>query len=213
MRKGFTLSEVLITLGIVGVIAALTIPAVMKNYKNRLYVAQLQKVYSQLSDATKSVMNEEHSMDFYQTTAGVKNSCSNADEGKCEKGPGYFLNNYFKPVKRNCGTPGVAKSCVAATYKSITGADAGKLHGDYCIQTSNGASLCMSFQDDGKSHVNVDVNGTSEPNIAGRDVFYMTIQSDGSITDYKETDASKCSTPSSAGCLNKVIEAGWKMEY
>ena len=58
MKKGFTLSEVLITLGIVGLIAALTIPAVMKNYKNRLYVSQLQKVYSQLSDATKSVISD-----------------------------------------------------------------------------------------------------------------------------------------------------------
>ena len=37
-KFGFTLSEVLITLGIVGIVAALTIPAIMKNYKNRLYV-------------------------------------------------------------------------------------------------------------------------------------------------------------------------------
>lgn len=213
MNKGFTLSEVLITLGIVGIIAALTIPAVMKNYKNRLYVSQLQKVYSQLSDATKSVMNEENAQSFYETTAGVPNSCSNASEGKCEKGPGYFLNNYFKPIKKNCGNPAVTGTCVAASYKTISGADAGHLVGDYCIQTTNGAAICMSSPKDGFSHVNVDVNGTAEPNIAGRDTFYMTIQTDGSITDYKKTDASKCSNPSSAGCLNKIIDAGWKMEY
>ena len=45
MKQGFTLSEVLITLGIVGIVAVLTIPGVMKNYKNRLYTAQLEKVY------------------------------------------------------------------------------------------------------------------------------------------------------------------------
>ena len=49
MKKGFTLSEILITLTIVGVVAALTVPAVMKNYRNRLYVAQLQKTYAQIS--------------------------------------------------------------------------------------------------------------------------------------------------------------------
>lgn len=43
-KFGFTLSEVLITLGIIGIVAVLTIPAVMKNYRNRLYVAQLQKL-------------------------------------------------------------------------------------------------------------------------------------------------------------------------
>ncbi len=213
MKKGFTLSEVLITLGIVGLIAALTIPAVMKNYKNRLYVSQLQKVYSQLSDATKSVISDENANNFYETTAGVVNSCSDANNGKCEKGPGFFLNNYFKPLKRNCGDPTKTGTCVAATYKSITGADAGKLAGDYCIQTTNSAVICMASPKDGFSHIYVDVNGTSEPNITGRDAFSMTIQSDGTITDYKDTDADKCSTPSSAGCLNKIIDAGWKMEY
>ena len=64
MKKGFTLSEVLITLGIVGVVAVLTIPGVMKNYKNRLYTAQLQKAYSQISDAAQAIMNDEHVDNF-----------------------------------------------------------------------------------------------------------------------------------------------------
>ena len=58
-KFGFTLSEVLITLGIVGIVAALTIPAIMKNYKNRLYVSELKKVYSQLTNATSSIMSDE----------------------------------------------------------------------------------------------------------------------------------------------------------
>ena len=36
MNKGFTLSEILISLGIVGIVAVLTVPGVMKNYQNRL---------------------------------------------------------------------------------------------------------------------------------------------------------------------------------
>ena len=49
MKKGFTLSEVLVTMGIVGLISALTIPAIMKDYKNKVMAASIEKTYSQLS--------------------------------------------------------------------------------------------------------------------------------------------------------------------
>ena len=43
--KGFTLAEVLITLGIIGIVAAMTLPALVGKYKKQQTVAQLQKVY------------------------------------------------------------------------------------------------------------------------------------------------------------------------
>lgn len=213
MKKAFTLSEVLITLGIIGIVAVLTIPAVMKNYRNRMYVAQLEKIYAQLSTATQSIMNDEHSTHFYETTAGKASSCTEPARGVCQAGAGYFLNNYFKPIKRDCG-PNKANSCAALSYQSIAGENAGRLAGEYCIQTTNGAAVCMAYNaTDKQSHVNVDVNGPAEPNIAGRDTFYMSITDAGLVTDFKETAPESCSTPSSAGCLTKVMQAGWKMEY
>ena len=95
MKKGFTLSEILITLTIVGVVAALTVPAVMKNYRNKMYTAALQKTYNQLSDATIAIMNDEHVDDFYETRA---RSCVKSDgniNGDCAEGLTYFLNNYL----------------------------------------------------------------------------------------------------------------------
>ena len=41
MKKGFTLAEVLITLGIIGVVAALTLPSLITNYRKKQTVAQL----------------------------------------------------------------------------------------------------------------------------------------------------------------------------
>lgn len=45
MRKfdGFTLAEVLITLGIIGVVAALTLPALVQNYRNQVVETRLKR--------------------------------------------------------------------------------------------------------------------------------------------------------------------------
>lgn len=53
MKKGFTLAEVLITLGIIGVVAALTMPVLMANYKKQQTVTQLKKVYSALQQSVQ----------------------------------------------------------------------------------------------------------------------------------------------------------------
>lgn len=51
--SGFTLAEVLITLGIIGVVAALTIPVLMNYYAKNSTVTKLQKSYTILSQAIK----------------------------------------------------------------------------------------------------------------------------------------------------------------
>lgn len=51
MKRAFTLAEVLITLGIIGVVAALTIPALIQNYKNHETEARLAKFYSVVNQA------------------------------------------------------------------------------------------------------------------------------------------------------------------
>ena len=57
-KKAFTLAEVLITLTIIGVIAAITIPTLMKNYQNHANYAALKKTYSIIQNAYKLVENE-----------------------------------------------------------------------------------------------------------------------------------------------------------
>lgn len=44
-QKGFTLAEVLITLGIIGVVAALTLPALIQNHKKSETTARLKKIF------------------------------------------------------------------------------------------------------------------------------------------------------------------------
>lgn len=234
MKQGFTLSEILITLGIVGVVAVLTVPSVMKNYRNRMYVSQLQKIYSQLSDAAQAIMHDEHVDSFYETSAANKKVCTTDEttgNTTCTTpGTEYFLNTYFKSIKKDCSKGSL--KCTVTNYNTIAGANLNTVADtEYCIQTVNGATICSDLDNStGVFEIMVDVNGPAVPNIAGRDTFGMIIKSDGSVSDYtlstKSKDpevagctANQCNTSTGSvkkgacGCLNSIIEAGWKMEY
>lgn len=57
-KKGFTLAEVLITLAIIGVVASMSIPALMSSTNNQEHTSRLLKVYSSLSQATNLIKAE-----------------------------------------------------------------------------------------------------------------------------------------------------------
>ena len=54
MKKGFTLAEVLITLAIIGIVAALTIPSVISNYQQQEFKTGLKKAVSVLNEAIQT---------------------------------------------------------------------------------------------------------------------------------------------------------------
>lgn len=58
MKKAFTLAEVLITLAIIGVVAAMTIPTLISKYQEKQIVTALKKAYSMLSQAYTVVVAE-----------------------------------------------------------------------------------------------------------------------------------------------------------
>ncbi len=57
-RTAFTLAEVLITLGIIGVVASMTLPSLIQSYKERVTVTKVQKAYSILNQAFKRISEE-----------------------------------------------------------------------------------------------------------------------------------------------------------
>ena len=54
MKRAFTLSEVLITLGIIGIIAAMTLPSLIGNYRRKEVETRLKRAYSLLNQALLS---------------------------------------------------------------------------------------------------------------------------------------------------------------
>lgn len=59
---GFTLAEVLVTLGIIGVVSAMTIPTLMQNHQKKTYVTQLHKVYNELQQAFLQYRNDKNAV-------------------------------------------------------------------------------------------------------------------------------------------------------
>ena len=63
----FTLAEVLVTLGIIGVVSAMTVPTLMQNYQRQSYVTQLHKVYNEMSQVFQQMMTDRNALNLKET--------------------------------------------------------------------------------------------------------------------------------------------------
>ena len=75
-KLGFTLAEVLITLGIIGIVAAMTIPVLMTNYQKKTTATRAKKAYSELLQAIKLSENDNESMESWNVgeTSSIENT-------------------------------------------------------------------------------------------------------------------------------------------
>ena len=124
MKKGFTLAEVLITLGIIGVVAALTMPTVLSNYRKSQVVNGLKKNLALFSQATQ-MAESKYGFTNDWPTCDVSNSLDCTKE---------FFENYLAPelkviktcipASEECWTPPKTVHGESTNYLSITQANA-----------------------------------------------------------------------------------------
>lgn len=79
LLTAFTLAEVLITLGIIGVVAALTLPSLIQNYHEKQRVTQLKKAYSVMQNAF--LMAQEEYGDVTDWGLTITNTGEKDDDG------------------------------------------------------------------------------------------------------------------------------------
>lgn len=219
--KGFTLAEALITLGVIGVVAAITIPVLITNYQKHITVTKLQKAISVLNQAYKlsyddvgepslgesfNMGSEEYFKQYWASYIKTAVICTNYKQ--C----GYKSNNpWFYPNKTNV-TVGVVLPTRRTTFYTPDGFL-------YVIFIAMGSSTTESgFEQNGS--VIVDINGGDGPNQFGRDVFYLTrVSKDGGgvqpLYYQKDNDYvnNSCSLSGSGfTCAEKIRRAGWKIE-
>mgnify|MGYP002522655276 CR=1 FL=1 len=223
-NKAFTLSEVLITLAVVGTLAALVVPGLIKDYNSKANMTMLQNMVANLQSAVQTQMTREGATDLDATdivkdpekffrTLDVVNASSDAK---------YFpnLNNY--KILSGAALTAIPKTCKASA------------------KMKNGVALCMSTfapvmgNAYGTTHRNVatiyiDLNGVKEPNISGVDFFavyiYPVTTLNGTIPTHPgdiagvsiTTPAGKsCNTNSDfspIGCYSQAEQSGFDPNY
>lgn len=86
-KLAFTLAEVLITLGIIGVVAALTLPSLISYYNRHVVETRLEKFYSIMNQAVRLSENDYGEFQYWNNTTQVSNP----------KGMEEWWNTYFAP--------------------------------------------------------------------------------------------------------------------
>lgn len=234
MKKGFTLAEVLITLGIIGVVAAIILPTVLSNIRNKGYVEKLQKIYSMLGQATKFVTIDvgidPENWDFSHYNDGDVNDSLNR----------YILDSYISHFKvtsayiKNYNQYMSILQKKKVKYYYLNGNEASSVlqsgyhmyHVAYVVELSDGASIGFSFSENKNGGLLfpletkkivilyiVDVNGLAKPNQIGRDIFYFALYKNGKLEPYNINDTSDCTKDGKGySCAGRIFNEG-KMNY
>ncbi|MDR1327158.1 MAG: type II secretion system GspH family protein [Heliobacteriaceae bacterium] len=235
MKKAFTLAEVLITLGIIGVVAALTMPSLIANHKKKVYVTGLRKAVNTWNNGLKLMLVTD-GVEYFNDTEFARTLL--------EEGYGYgtvdlkqypkalsILNKYIKMTPLNKTVNNI---------KNLDGSNASGSDSSYVASGTTPDGAFYSFKLDWihfspsylettmyggtRSSINgviiVDVNGPKAPNIIGRDLFLIFIDVRGNIVfagsqrDHELFGQSHyCDHGASWGCTGHIAEKGWVMDY
>ena len=178
-KSAFTLAEMLITLSVIGIVAALTIPGLVKNHNEKAW-ATAQDVFTKKLEVAMKAMNTDGTLTGYSTTASFVNAlkknikitkvCTD-DVTKC----------FSKEVIWNEGEEPVEVTNTAVTYDDSQGQDWAETVG---VQFANGVTALMAYNKNCTSDpynnqfaasaacigIIYDVSANKNPNANGKDI-------------------------------------------
>ena len=215
-KAAFTMAEVLITLGIVGIVAAMTLPSLINKARYKALETGLKRSYSLLGQA----------LDMYQAQNGERLVTGFMDKYEMKDS----LMKYFNVV-RDCGFGSFEQdACIpnfgpdmatnSQIYKTFNGHRVISLQemddGQFVI---NDASLILiEYVRNVRLYISVDVNGYNKnPNRLGQDLFMFEIDKKGRLlpmgvegTAYYSITDEYCSSTSTnsmngAACTYKAL--------
>lgn len=219
-NKAFTLAEVLITLGIIGVVAAMTLPTLINKQDEKARITSLKKAYTVLNQAFMMAYEKEGTPDTWSDGNWIG---ANGAQIIFEK-----VVPFLKIIKKCDNTN--TKQCFAAKYYTINN-DGNKVVETSDINGFSGSSIvladgqsiffyfpssaCNTVTGDIKNicgHIKIDVNGAKKPNIYGEDLFMFYITTSGIIpygmaTEVPEQNSFKehCLEKQQNGCAAWVV--------
>ena len=214
-RKAFTLAEILITLTVISVVAALTIPTLLQNTNQAELKTALKRDFADLSQATLSIKNDNGG----SLVNVFRNGVGNALDSENLKNAFKDKLSYIKECRSTNlwggnGTGASAEGCwhAANNWSYLNGSKITGPINTSGLVLSNGtlvyfevySSNCTYTRGQDStvcSEIYFDVNGFKTPNTIGKDIFqaYITGRADlvpsGGITE----EAAKSCDPSGKG--------------
>ena len=177
-KAAFTLAEVLITLGIIGVVAAVTLPTLVANYQKTVWVNQLKKTYSTLNEGFKQIVANEGcttlecaGLSETGRRTGIDFSNANTKEKFVKE---FKLENVF------VGEP-PSNSIYNYKVKTLSGYESSFQEGfipdnEYSLSgtTTSGEIISIVVAAWIGPIIVVDINGLKSPNTIGRDIFMFS---------------------------------------
>ncbi len=168
MKRAFTLAEVLITLGIIGIVAAMTLPILIAKYQKMETVERLKKVYNNLSQAIIMSEADNGSIEYWDFTL------NSAD----------FFTKYLQKYMPNILNIRYSDIMNEVKYKRPNGSI------ESSFNPLAGSAMVVSLKDgtlfycsiagvyNKSKPIFIDINGMKSPNIIGRDFFGFSITKD-----------------------------------
>lgn len=156
--KGFTLAEVLITLGIIGIVASLTLPSLIDEYRKKQTAIAVKKFYTEFSQVLKLAEIDYGDINEWDFPSGESVEISKK-----------FVDTYIKPYYKglselNSGNKEGRWDNIAVSRTAIN------------LVTLDGTILSIKPYRN-TLFVLIDVNGLKKPNKMGTDIFYFDTES------------------------------------
>ena len=213
--KAFTMAEVLITLGIIGIVACMTMPGVIKNYQKKVTVECLKQTYSMLQQAVMLSEVKNGDIEDWITPSYTGAGDTTATET--------FVKMYYEPYLQTIHSEKMPTSDSPYDYYYYTN-DGQKVESDghthYSIALINGVYLHFNANYGANKYIQlrVDINGRQKPNTIGIDIFYMYAYPEVKLVDESAVRPillERCKTPRSvdqqASCGALIMYDGWEI--
>lgn len=212
-KAAFTLAEVLITLGIIGVVAAMTLPALTANYQKRVVETKLSKFYSTISQAINLEVADEGEVIYWLP------NCSSDDNNCILSWWNEHIQKHIKTLKTVTTSNNRELNLIrfadgTAMQPFINGT---ALHMIYCVDEKhcelkaidNGAWHQLPM--DGKYAFLFSIE-TSNERLKGRFVTdYSTYQEMTTEQLIEECKKTNNGTTNAGGCTTLIQRNGWKI--
>ncbi len=207
--RAFTLAEVLITLGVIGVVAAMTIPTLLNNSQKSEDFSKLKKAISVISDAASSIRAENGGdfsnlaysvIDFvnlFKPYLKVIKSCAGSSDSE---------NCYIKNTDKVYTLGGISYGGVTTNHYFYDGPKVVTTDGfvywfEFSRADCSGTQHSQGETYDNCGSIYVDINGKKLPNTFGKDIFKIQINK-YNVTPRGDGGASYCSKTNTSDIWN-----------